>query len=122
MDVRTCYVCGETTVIWDLERHSGGLRHRKGECPATTPTTKLKRPPTHDVAAADAIEAATSQFNRPEDGSQQRFIDRRAKQPWAAHTFWWALHNVVAHPLIGLVPIRMFFRFHDWTSRRMHGR
>lgn len=60
-------------------------------------------------------------FKQPEDGSGKRYADRRAKTPWARHTFWWWLHNAVAHPLIAFVPIRMFFRFHDWTSRRMHG-
>lgn len=122
MDFRTCYVCGSTDIIWDLERHGGGFRHRDGACPSTTATTRIKRPPTHDETAADAVEAATGPFSRSEDGSEQRYIDRRTKQPWAAHTFWWALHNVVSHPLIGLVPIKLFFRFHDWTSRRMHGR
>jgi len=60
-------------------------------------------------------------FKTPEDGSGKRYADRRAKTPWARHTFWWVLHNAVAHPLIAFIPVRFFFRFHDWTSRRMHG-
>lgn len=60
-------------------------------------------------------------FKKPEDGSGQRYATRRATTPWARHTFWWILHNAVAHPLIAFVPVRVFFRFHDWTSRRMHG-
>jgi len=60
-------------------------------------------------------------FDRPENGSGDRYQERKAKRPWASHTFWWVVHNVVAHPLIGLLPIRPFFNFHDWTSEKMHG-
>ena len=60
-------------------------------------------------------------FDRPEDGSQKRYIERRKVRPWGAHTFWWVLHNAVAHPLIAFLPFTPLFRFHDWTSRRMHG-
>ena len=60
-------------------------------------------------------------FDRPEDGSAERYAARRAVRPWSAHAFWWVVHNAVAHPLIAFVPRRLCFRFHDWTSRRMHG-
>jgi hypothetical protein len=60
-------------------------------------------------------------FDRPENGSGERYTERRKGRPWASHTLWWVIHNVVAHPLIGLLPFRPLFRFHDWTSERMHG-
>ena len=60
-------------------------------------------------------------FDEPEDGAQARFEARRAARPWIAHRLWWLVHNAVSHPLIGLVPRRPLFRFHDWTSRKMHG-
>jgi hypothetical protein len=37
------------------------------------------------------------------------------------HHFWWMIHNLVAHPAIGLFPTRAAFGFHDWTSRKMNG-
>lgn len=61
-------------------------------------------------------------FTEPEDGSQKRYVDRRKKQPWLAHTAWWIVHNAIAHPLIAVAPWQPFFQFHDWTSRKMHGR
>jgi hypothetical protein len=60
-------------------------------------------------------------FERPEPGSRDRYDERRRTQPWAAHTFWWIVHNAVAHPLIAFAPRAPFFRFHDWTSYKMHG-
>ena len=60
-------------------------------------------------------------FNQPEDGSQDRYIGRRAHTPWGSHMFWWLVHNNVAHFLIGVLPFKPFFKFHDWTSRKMHG-
>ena len=60
-------------------------------------------------------------FIKPEDGSEERYKKRQLDVPWAKHQFWWFIHNNVAHPLIGVLPFRVFFRFHDYTSRRMHG-
>lgn len=61
-------------------------------------------------------------FERPEPGSRERYIARRKVRPWTAHTFWWFVHNAIAHPLIAIAPVKLFFRFHDWTSYRMHGK
>jgi hypothetical protein len=60
-------------------------------------------------------------FDKPEDGSEDRFINRRPTVPWLQHRFWWLVHNAVAHPLIAVAPRRTLFRFHDYTSRKMHG-
>jgi len=60
-------------------------------------------------------------FSQPEDGSGERYKKRRGERPWANHTFWWFIHNFISHPLI-VIPVKPFFDFHDWTSRKMHGR
>lgn len=36
------------------------------------------------------------------------------------HHFWWFVHNCVAHPLIGLVPVKQAFEFHDYTSKKIN--
>lgn len=61
-------------------------------------------------------------FSAPEDGSQQRFEDRKRDVPWFTHTAWWLVHNCVAHMLIGFLPFGPLFKFHDWTSKKMHGK
>jgi len=68
--------------------------------------------------------AEAAGFVHPEDGSEDRYRDRVAvgRISPAAHRFWWLVHNAVAHPLIAVAPRRPFFRFHDWTSRKLHGR
>jgi hypothetical protein len=60
-------------------------------------------------------------FDKPEDGSEDRYAERRKQVPWLSHTIWWFVHNAIAHPLIAVLPIRPLFRFHDWTSHKMHG-
>jgi hypothetical protein len=73
-------------------------------------------------------------FDKPEDGSERRFVFSQAGQgikppwmkqsaaPWLRHRFWWLVHNAISHPAIALVPTRKTFQFHDWTSRKMHGK
>lgn len=66
-------------------------------------------------------------FDQPEDGSEDRYKDRWAlwegmKLGAVRHYTWWLVHNLVAHPLIAVAPIRPAFRFHDWTSHRMHAK
>jgi hypothetical protein len=62
-----------------------------------------------------------------EDGSAERF-DARADQHVQTYGdrkryfFWWVVHNCIAHPLIGVMPFRPFFEFHDWTSRRINAK
>ena len=82
-------------------------------------------------------------FDKPEDGSQARFWDRvdhwrtgtpeaipiiqsasgkvGRTLPLAQHYAWWLIHNLVAHPAIGVLPIKASFDFHDWTSRKLNG-
>jgi len=39
--------------------------------------------------------------------------------PKVERPFVWALHNLVAHTMIGLAPCKATFKFHDWTARLM---
>ncbi len=78
--------------------------------------------PAHLDGAAVTDSHDARGFTEPEDGAGERYRTRRSERPWIQHTFWWIVHNVVAHPMIGLFPLRICFAFHDWTSRRMHGR
>ncbi len=36
-----------------------------------------------------------------------------------AHAGWWLFHNLVAHPLIGMLPIQATFDLHDWSAEKM---
>lgn len=47
---------------------------------------------------------------------------RKAKKsfPMLQHYFWWLIHNCVTHFLIGIIPIKPFFQFHDWTSVKLN--
>src|SRR5690348_2106646 len=40
----------------------------------------------------------------------------KLKVSWAKtqHHFWWFVHNCIAHPMIGLLPIKKTFSFHDY--------
>ena len=60
-------------------------------------------------------------------GSEDRFPKRIEKFkkaekrfPILQHYFWWFTHNCITHPLIGLIPIKPFFNFHDWTSVKLN--
>ena|SRR5579885_288233 len=33
--------------------------------------------------------------------------------------FWWMFHNSVVHMLIGLFPITIMFRLHDWSATKI---
>lgn len=65
----------------------------------------------------------------PEDKStsQTRFHKRisdfkKKKLPVLIHHAWWFTHNCIAHPLIGMLPIKSTFDFHDFTSRKINGK
>jgi hypothetical protein len=60
-------------------------------------------------------------------GSEYRYQKRRARwtsvarlAPRVRHHFWWILHNVVAHPLVGVGPSAATIWYHDWTSQRLN--
>lgn len=90
---------------------------------------KLKRPTGFDPGSDDQAVVTVHPiqkefgFTVPENGSEERYKERRQKYnvPWTRHTFLWFVHNAIAHPLIAVLPFKPFFKFHDYTSRRMHG-
>lgn len=63
-------------------------------------------------------------FDRDETGSLPRYLERMGYNPKPTqrikHLGWWWVHNCIAHPLIGMVPIKAAFDFHDWTSRKLN--
>ena len=60
-----------------------------------------------------------------EDGSAKRYEERVKLHTDTygsrrRHHFWWFVHNCIAHPLIGICPVRWTFDFHDYTSRKIN--
>lgn len=56
----------------------------------------------------------------PKDkGAQGRYEERREKVAQPQLAFWWMMHNCVAHPLIGVLPFKPLFAFHDWTAKKI---
>ena len=134
-----CAGCGSSTIIFDLTRTKRGY-YCKG-CQEKVIEEIAKDPLVQEAAKAfnDARAIRVDDelrpiqpirpnliqdefgFKNPEDGSEERYKQRQLDVPWVKHQFWWFVHNNIAHPLIGVLPFRVFFRFHDYTSRRMHG-
>jgi hypothetical protein len=50
----------------------------------------------------------------------EKFRKAEKRFPILQHYFWWFVHNCVTHPLIGLIPVKPFFQFHDWTSVKLN--
>jgi hypothetical protein len=110
MHIVECSNCGVSGgMVWTAEKNGWQLGHEEDLCPRCV-ESPLTRSPDERVG-----------FERPESGSEERHDERRKTRPWASHTFWWMVHNAIAHPLIAFVPRKPFFRFHDWTSYKMHG-
>lgn len=66
-------------------------------------------------------------LNSDETGAEKRFDKRvqsfkKDNKPVYKHHFWWFVHNCVAHPLIGMMPNKSTFEFHDWTSKKINGK
>lgn len=119
MTFKNCVACGARQVIWDL--------NEDGKCVgACKRRERVQRANGHRVekSIGNLVGRLHEKygFMQPEDGSENRYDARCDRQPAARHAFWWWLHNCVAHPLIGLVPWRFAFEFHDWTSRKLHGK
>ena len=137
---RHCMLCGKEGFKADMVRMSntvGGLSGwtcKRGEC--ALPSSE-SREPTQRVPLTVVEDPLQEEFGftKPEDGSERRFVFNAVKQgqsmpwqdqkvtvPWVKFRFWWLVHNAVAHPLIAVAPRRRFFEFHDYTSRKMHGK
>src|SRR3990167_8458745 len=66
-------------------------------------------------AARDAENAEKVYYRRgeggPEDqGAERRYKERREKVGHPQLALFWVLHNCIAHPLIGITPIKLFFQ------------
>lgn len=60
----------------------------------------------------------------PKEGSAHRYRERIEKfkadgkaLPQVRHYLFWLLHNLVAHPILGLVPTQVTVDFHEVTSK-----
>jgi len=51
---------------------------------------------------------------------RDRWIVSAVSYPCARHYVWWLVHNCIAHPLLGLIPIEPLHNFHDWTSKKLN--
>lgn len=145
-----CEVCGGDIIIFDLKKTNSGYRCKE-DCSSIPIITAHHVPLTFNEHIQEtAVPAGAPKennpffknalqeefgFDKPEDGSERRFVFTAAKQgekppwqsqpvtvPWVKFRFWWVVHNAFAHPLIAVAPRRTFFRFHDYTSRKMHGK
>jgi hypothetical protein len=129
---KTSIVSYTTEQIVDIP----GIRYLflRGEKPEVWRVTwadrRIKRLDGLELDEANRLRSGGSMFELfeeqgNEDGSEDRFHKRIEnflvqKKRIIVHHFWWFVHNVVAHPLMGLFPIKFFFAFHDWTARRMN--
>lgn len=50
----------------------------------------------------------------------KKFKDKHTDFPRVRHGFWWVMHNCVAHPIIGVLPVKKSFDFHDFTSDKIN--
>ena len=53
---------------------------------------------------------------------QKLWKDRHRVAPTVRHHAWWLLHNLIAHPVLGLRPSPRVVWFHDWTSQHLNTR
>lgn len=132
-----CSLCKRSLMIWDVTtfwcRRQIGIGEIK-ICNDCLPKEaiendedmnldfKFREQEKWDIHVPVQKEPESVGFTGPELGSEDRFVKRKHEVPWLTHTFWWLVHNCVSHPLIGILPLKPLFRFHDWTSYRMHGR
>jgi len=121
-----CEVCNKDIIIFDLEPTATGYRHKdkyKDDCQPLA--TQFTLSPQRVEQLSKHVLQQQFGFDKPEDGSERRFtssVKQTAVVPWIKFRMWWLIHNAVAHPLIAVAPRKTFFKFHDYTSRRMHGR
>src|SRR5580698_6841115 len=134
-----CSICGVRAIIFDLDLTAEGkLRCNDQEAcqgrwldkpdvapviPLHAEKRKLTRP-IDDIPLSSQPDSLAAEFGftKPEDGSESRYVKRKTYVKRVPHTFWWLVHNNIAHALIGILPVRVTFKFHDWTSHKLHGR
>lgn len=120
--LKLCYSAGPA------KEAAKALRHMDFNVHQTTDSSVFTfvpvKPPHLEKSVGDYVGRLSEKygFTQPEDGSEARFEARSERQAAMRHTFWWLVHNAVAHPLIAFVPRHFAFEFHDWTSRKLHGK
>lgn len=92
--------------------------------PRVDPSLEERR---KQIPPEELINAFPDYPNSDEAGAQERFqsrvsIFKNEDKPVYKHHFWWFVHNCVAHPLIGIMPNKSTFDFHDWTSKKINGK
>jgi len=87
--------------------------------------TREDREMREKMAREDAEDEAEEALKQRLSTSYGRFGWRIEK--WKAatgsalpHHLWWFVHNCIAHPMIGVLPVRPTFAFHDYTSKKIN--
>jgi hypothetical protein len=65
-------------------------------------------------------EMTNKRLRKPREPQPPLVPTARLIPPVIEHHFWWLTHNILAHTLIGLIPVKWFFDFHDWTSKKLN--
>lgn len=106
----------------DMEINFVRLSDAKARAQKLAEIERKTREEMRKIAGVDLRDGFDPGFHHPEIGSEDRYAKRVRQVPWLRHTFWWFVHNCVAHPIIGILPFTPFFKFHDWTSVKMHAK
>lgn len=79
--------------------------------------------PSTPIPSIIPLPLGNTEANRKDMGSAGRYGERLqafqrdgAPLPWVRHYFFWLLHNLVAHPILGVLPSEKTVDFHDLTS------
>lgn len=80
-----------------------------------------------DTEGNEVVQQPNEFISSNEAGAEDRFHKRtdlfkQENKPLYKHHVWWLIHNCVAHPLIGIIPNKWTFDFHDWTSTKINGK
>lgn len=100
---KVCTECGCEEFLFDPPANQHPRRHR--------PATKVQ-PVSFNLKNQ-------GEGQSQDKGAQLRYKERQKKISFIKLSPWWVLHNCVAHPLIGVLPFKPLFQFHDWTARKI---
>jgi hypothetical protein len=81
---------------------------------------RLETYPTRLANYEERQEQTDKKLRKPRKPSPPLAPTMRFIPPVIEHHFWWLTHNILAHTLIGLIPVKWFFDFHDWTSKKLN--
>lgn len=106
-----CYDCGNVTGPFvDTCNKCGGKLHMKPQRPKLPEGRVLREGSDKPIH----LEGHPNDF-----GAKVRFDERKKKLPSFHLAFWWVVHNCIAHPVIGLLPFKACFDFHDYTAKKI---